>query len=332
MAAGQEFSLFGGGRVADKREQVGFDAGKIQKGVAFGGGSVGGDFFTGPLLFKQEGKEVVFHPFGARLERTVGFEREKPAGFFLGENSSRTGFELAVVGSVAGINPKTAAVGGKFLHIPNLEPGVLENPRHRLEREVGEMLVVDGIELILGDQTQEVRKLQRDGAARLESGFQASGEIVDVRHMGEDIVTDDQVGLATVGGQFVAKPLNKKLAEHGDSKRLGGCRGACGGFDPKARNAGGEEVFQKVAIVRGNLDHLAGRPKAEALGDHFGVALGMLEPRGRGAGEVGVVRVEEFSGIRVILGLHKPALVADQHAERVVFFRLHQILGREVSV
>ena len=332
MAAGEEFSLFGWGRVADKREQVGFDASKIQKGVAFGGGSVGGDFFSSSLLLEEKSQEVVFHLFGAGLERTVCFESEKSGVFFLGENPGHSGLGLAGGGSVATIDPKAATVGGVFFHIPNLEPGVLENPRDGVEREVRKMLVVDGIELILGDQTHEVRKLQRDGAARLKRGLQPSGEIVYVRHMGEDIVTDYQVGLATVGGQFVAKPLAEKLAEHGDSNGLGGCRGACGGFYPKARNAGGEEVFQKVAIVGGDLDHLAGWSEAETGRDHFRIALGVLEPRSRGAGEVGVVGIEKFSGIRVILGLHKPALVADQHAERVVFFRLHQILGREVSV
>ena len=92
MAAGEEFPLFGGGRITDEWEQVGFDAGEIQERIAFGGSSIGGDIFAGPLLFEEEGHEVVFHLFGSGLESALGFERKKSGGFFLSQNSLRAGF------------------------------------------------------------------------------------------------------------------------------------------------------------------------------------------------------------------------------------------------
>ena len=72
MAARHEFSLFGGGGVADEGQQIGFDAGVIEQGIAFGSGAVGRDFIAGAFLFDQKAEQVVFHSVSTCLEVLVG--------------------------------------------------------------------------------------------------------------------------------------------------------------------------------------------------------------------------------------------------------------------
>ena len=57
------------------------------------------------------------------------------------------------------------------------------------------MLVVDGIELVLRDQMLEVRKLDGDRAARRQQDLQSPYEIIDVVHLRQHVVTQQQVGV-----------------------------------------------------------------------------------------------------------------------------------------
>ena len=78
--------------------------------------------------------------------------------------------------------------------------------------------MIDGVELRVLDQPHQVRKFQRDGAAGLERRLQAAGEVVDVGHVGIDIVADDQVGLLPIGGQLLGQSLAKEFAQHGNAQ------------------------------------------------------------------------------------------------------------------
>lgn len=65
------------------------------------------------------------------------------------------------------------------------------------------MLVIDGVKLGVLDQPHQVRKFQCDGATGLECGLQASRKVVDIGHMGVDIVAGDEIGLLACGGQLL---------------------------------------------------------------------------------------------------------------------------------
>jgi hypothetical protein len=87
-----------------------------------------------------------------------------------------------------------------------------------------------------------VRELQRDGAARLERGLEATGEVVDVRHVGVDVVADDQVCLLALGGELICQRLAEEFPQHGNAEFFGGGGGAGGGLDTETRDAGSHDV------------------------------------------------------------------------------------------
>ena len=60
------------------------------------------------------------------------------------------------------IDAQRPAVRLELLHVDDLEAVALGQAVRRQQREVGEVLVADGVELVLGDQALQVRELQRD--------------------------------------------------------------------------------------------------------------------------------------------------------------------------
>jgi hypothetical protein len=68
-----------------------------------------------------------------------------------------------------------------------------EDILHRQQRQIIEMLVIDGVELHALDQAQQVGEFDADDTVRLEGGGQPGDEIVDVRHMRQHVVRHDQV-------------------------------------------------------------------------------------------------------------------------------------------
>jgi hypothetical protein len=99
-------------------------------------------------------------------------------------------------------------------------------------------------------------------------------------------------------------------------------------LDAERRDAALDEVLQQVTVVGRELDHLAGGPQAEPLGDHRDVAPGVLEPRGRERREVGVLG-EDVLGRDVLLELDQQAAVADPDLERVERLHLVGLVGGE---
>ena len=69
------------------------------------------------------------------------------------------------------------------------------------------MLVVDRVELAVIDQITHIGVLDRDQPSRCKQGFHPRCEPVEVWHMSEHIVSDDDIGLLTVGHQLVGELL-----------------------------------------------------------------------------------------------------------------------------
>ena len=191
-----------------------------------------------------------------------------------------------------------------------------------VEREVAEVLVVDGVELVLVDQAHDVGELHRQHAGRGERDLHAGDEVVEVRHLSEDVVAEEEVGVAALGGQLV-RQLDAEEAHHGRHALLLGGRGHVGRrLDAEDRDAGLDEPLQEVAVVARQLDHLARRAVAEPVDHLVGVGAGVLHPAVGERREVGVLG-EDVLGADVLLQLHEPALAADVDVERVE--RLHRV-------
>ena len=192
------------------------------------------------------------------------------------------------------------------------------------------MLMVDGVELAMFDHPHQMRELQRDHALGFQRRCDCTGEIVDVRDMGIDVVAKDQIG----GFSFCCKSFNQSHAEEilDDLDPLGPCRigGGSRGFHPEAGHARRFHVLQKVAIVGGQLDHETVRAKIQTLHDHVSVAFRMGHPARGSGGEIGVIRPEDIRRAGVILRLHKAAGCTDVEAQGIG--HLGRLKARRVQI
>ena len=94
-----------------------------------------------------------------------------------------------------------AAVTRQLLDIDQLEPLRPEDRTDGMEREVREVLVVDRVVLEVLDQLREVRELERRCPSRPEQRSHAGDEVVDIGHLGENVVSENKVGVAPLRRQ-----------------------------------------------------------------------------------------------------------------------------------
>ncbi len=185
------------------------------------------------------------------------------------------------------------------------------------QREIGEVLVVDGVELHLLHQPQQVRELEGERALRLQHVTEAAHEVADVRNVGQHVGPVHQVGPHPARRQRPARGFVEE--DHLGRNPLGDRHlgGVGRRLDPKHRHARLLEILQEVAVVRGDLDHQRLGPEAEPADRRLGVGAAMLKPAGRIGREVGVVGVENRVGRHRIVDLHQEAAVADARVQRI---------------
>jgi hypothetical protein len=70
---------------------------------------------------------------------------------------------------------------------------------------------VNGVDVTLLDEPQEVWELFRDGALRLQEPARLFDKVVGVRHVRENIVADDEVGCVAVVEQPLGDPLPEEV-------------------------------------------------------------------------------------------------------------------------
>ena len=195
------------------------------------------------------------------------------------------------------------------------------------------MLVVDGVELHLLDQVQEVGKLKGEHALGLQHVAEAGDERVQIGHVGQHVVGGHQVGAIAAGGEVLAGFCIEEhhVGAHADG--AGRLRRVGRGLDAEHRDVLGQEVLQQVAVVARHLDDEGFRPQSQAFGHRLGIAPRMLDPARRERGEVGVAGIEDRLGRHLMVGLHQEAAIADpgvQREDRLV--PGGELLGRQVAV
>ena len=85
-------------------------------------------------------------------------------------------------------------MGRELLDVEHPQAVRGEHATHGEQREVAEVLVVDRVELALLDQTQQVRELDGDHAGGLEQDLHPGNEVVEIRHVSQDVVGEQQIG------------------------------------------------------------------------------------------------------------------------------------------
>jgi hypothetical protein len=120
-------------------------------------------------------------------------------------------------------------------------------------------------------------------------GRDPSNEIVQVGHLGEDVVADHEVGRSALSDERTGEVAAEELCQCRDAAGLGRCGDVAGRLDAQGRDAARNEVLQQVAVVASQLNNQARRPEAET-GDHrLPVVPRELDPAVRVRRKVGVL-------------------------------------------
>ena len=90
-----------------------------------------------------------------------------------------------------GHHPEAAAVSWQLGHVKHPKAMRSQYFFGRIERKIGKMLMVDGIELGLFDELQQMWKFEADDAVRLKQNGKSGNEIIDIRNVSEDVISDD---------------------------------------------------------------------------------------------------------------------------------------------
>lgn len=146
------------------------------------------------------------------------------------------------------------------------------------ERKIREVLVIDRIKLVLINKPLEVRKFERDHTVARNQMRHSSGEVIEIRHLRQNIIADDEIGAPSFGRQ----PLRKFQAEEFDKRwdilLPGRSSDVCGRLNSKYRDAQRQEVLEQVSIVAGDLAYLTLRTETKSLCDHLAIPASMIHP------------------------------------------------------
>jgi len=199
------------------------------------------------------------------------------------------------------------------------------------QREVAEVLVVDGVELVAFDQALQMRELERHGSRRLKQRADPGDERVQIRNLREHVVAQDEIGLAALQDELDRELAPEELDQRLDAPGRGRLSDIGRGLDAQRRDALLDEVLEQVAVVAPELDDEALGPEREPVGDHRDVVLRVLEPRRGERREVGVLG-EDAIGSDVLVELHEEAVGAHPNVKRIE--RLHSVerVGRHVAL
>src|SRR5215208_4964005 len=106
------------------------------------------------------------------------------------------------------------------------------------------MLMIDRVELILVDEPLEMRKLQRDHAVRSQQMRHARRKIVEVRHLRQHIVADDEIGGLAFGYEFLRKPKTEEFDQRRNVFAPGYFGNIGGRLDTRHRNTQRQKMLQ----------------------------------------------------------------------------------------
>src|SRR5271163_4258737 len=182
--------------------------------------------------------------------------------------------------------------------------------------------MIDGIKLVLIDQSLKMGKLERDYTVRSQKMCHPSGEVIEIWNLCQHIVADDKVGAAALGYQSSRELQAEELNQSGNIFLARDCGHIGGGLNADDGDAERQKVLKQVSVVAGDLKHLAARIKSKSGFCHLAIAARMLDPGCRIRGEIRVLG-KDMLRLDVFAQLHQKALAADERVQWIV--RLHVI-------
>src|SRR5258705_12468665 len=223
------------------------------------------------------------------------------------------------------------AVSGNFLDIENLQSMSMQNAVGCQQGKIRKMFMIDGVEFIMFDQAGQVRKLQRENSVGFQQQLEAFDEIIDVRHLRQYIVADNQVRRFSLARKFQRELRPEKTSQRGHPLFDGHFGHVCGRFDSEDRHSSFYEVLQEVTVVTCDLDDKTLRAQSESFGYLCRVLFAVLQP-GIGIGREIKIIAENVFGAFEFLELHKEAFFADEDVKRIEHFSAIDLGSRGISL
>ena len=170
--------------------------------------------------------------------------------------------------------------------------------------------MIDRVELVVLDEPQQVRHLDRHHALGRKQRLHAADEVVQIRHVRHHVVGDQQVRPAALGHQPGCQLAAEELHDRVDPSLLRHRGHVGGGLDAERRDAALDNVLQQIAVVAGELHHEAVGTQSEALDRHLHILARVVDPGVRVRREVRVLG-EDVLGGDELLELDQQAALAD---------------------
>src|SRR6266853_1938221 len=260
-------------------EEIGTDAAVVEQGVALARRTVARDVLSLALDADQAFKQFALGLFDLLAKGRIVLDSvESSLHLARAEVHDPRPDRLGGVVSMTTIDAQRTPVRRKLLHVEQRYSVGGEHLLYGDKREVREVLVVNGVKLVLRHQPHEMRKLHSDHTVWREHDLHAADEVVQVGHVGEHVVTEQQV-CVPVFTQDLARRLYPEELHTGRNALLGRHFGYIGRWlYPEHRNALFDEVLQEITVVACQLHHLLGLVQPETLGDQVDVTLRMRHP------------------------------------------------------
>src|SRR5688500_11780655 len=127
---------------------------------------------------------------------------------------------------------------------------------HRQKRKIGEVFMVNRVELALLHELKQMRKFHRHYASRLEEQLETLHKIIQIWNMCQNIVPDDEISRPAVLQQVKRGLLTKKKHLGIDTLSLCYFCDIGGRLDTQHRNSTCHKILQEVPVIARDLDHL----------------------------------------------------------------------------
>ena len=150
-------------------------------------------------------------------------------------------------------HPQRAAVNRFYARIEHLEASAGGEAAHRRQREIEDVLVVYGVELDALEHVPDPGELEHDSPRRSQAAPHRLQEVVDLRHVREDVVPDHQVGRAECLEHLGHSFETEEPAEGRDPPRPRVGRDVGGRLHAEHGDAARLEVLQEVSVVASDL-------------------------------------------------------------------------------
>jgi hypothetical protein len=116
------------------------------------------------------------------------------------------------------------------------------------------VLVVDRVVLDAVEQVQKVRKLECRRSSRRQQRRDTAHEVVEIRDLREDVVSDDEARALSLGDQALRHLAPEERDERRNALLLRSFRDVGRRVDSEHLDAAPEKVLKQIAVVRSELD------------------------------------------------------------------------------